>query len=179
MGGLNVQQAAWLVTLLVSVIVVWVFWFVLKNSGDRDENYEEIKKKGYRIRDIYFVILFGMLLAATIFTVRELPYDQPVTFQDSTVVDVDVKAIQFGWEMSQEEFKVNQPYAFHVTSADVNHGFGIYNDQMMLLTQTQAMPDYTNTVYYKFEKPGTYQILCLEYCGVAHHLMVKEITVTN
>jgi heme/copper-type cytochrome/quinol oxidase subunit 2 len=28
----------------------------------------------------------------------------------------------------------------------------------------------------KFEKPGPYQILCLEYCGPLHHLMRASLT---
>lgn len=172
------QQAAWLVTLFVCAIVVLVFWFVIRNSEKRDENYEGIKKKWYQFRNVYFLVLLAVLVGAIFFTTRELPYEKPKGLA-AEPINVDVNAIQFGWEFSKEDLKVNEPYAFQVTSEDVNHGFGIYDENLNLLAQTQAMPGYTNTVYFEFEKPGTYQILCLEYCGSAHHLMVKDIVVVD
>ena len=66
---------------------------------------------------------------------------------------------------------------FDVTSGDVNHGFGIYDDDGHLLAQTQAMPGYTNRLRYRFEKAGVYHVLCMEYCGFAHHLMTTTIHV--
>jgi len=40
-----------------------------------------------------------------------------------------------------------------------------------LLVQTQGMPGYVNKVRYVFRRPGTYRVICLEFCGVAHHDM--------
>jgi cytochrome c oxidase subunit 2 len=48
---------------------------------------------------------------------------------------------------------------------------------MNMLAQVQAMPGYTNSVHYTFDKPGKYKILCMEYCGVAHHSMIANLTV--
>jgi cytochrome c oxidase subunit II len=39
------------------------------------------------------------------------------------------------------------------------------------------MPDYTNRLFYTFNVPGHYYVLCLEYCGVAHHAMNTEFDV--
>jgi cytochrome c oxidase subunit 2 len=47
------------------------------------------------------------------------------------------------------------------------------------VTQTQAMPGYVNKLYHTFTKPGKYQILCMEYCGAAHHFMVTEFEVLS
>ena len=66
---------------------------------------------------------------------------------------------------------------FHVTSKDVNHGFALYDPDMRIVAQTQAMPGYTNVLRYTFNEPGVYRVLCLEYCGVAHHEMTAEIKV--
>jgi cytochrome c oxidase subunit 2 len=46
-----------------------------------------------------------------------------------------------------------------------------------LLLQVQAMPGYVNQVQYTFDTPGTYHVICLEYCGVAHHAMAADFTV--
>src|SRR5690606_16771887 len=127
----------------------------------------------------YATTVITILVVAALGTLRQLPYDQPVYGEAVEPIIVDVKALQFGWDMSQTEFKVGEPVEFHVTSQDVTHGFGIYNEDKTLIAQTQAMPEYTNVVYITFDEPGTYEILCMEYCGLAHHLMIGEITVTE
>jgi cytochrome c oxidase subunit II len=66
---------------------------------------------------------------------------------------------------------------FDVSSKDVNHNFAIYNAAGELIAQVQAMPDYTNRLLYTFNVPGHYYVLCLEYCGVAHHAMNSEFDV--
>ena len=40
------------------------------------------------------------------------------------------------------------------------------------------MPGFTNVIRYTFSEPGTYRILCLEYCGLGHHTMMSRLTVT-
>jgi cytochrome c oxidase subunit 2 len=66
---------------------------------------------------------------------------------------------------------------FDVTSKDVNHNLAIYNSAGELVAQVQAMPDYTNRLFYRFDAPGHYYVLCLEYCGLAHHAMNTEFDV--
>jgi cytochrome c oxidase subunit 2 len=47
------------------------------------------------------------------------------------------------------------------------------------VAQTQSMPGYTNVLRHTFDEPGTYKILCLEYCGLGHHEMSAEINVVK
>ncbi|MFD1038865.1 cytochrome C oxidase subunit II [Virgibacillus byunsanensis] len=171
-----VQTAAWIVSLFFMLIVVAVFGFVAWKSTERRE-YAPIKKKWYKARTFYGVTLVVFFLIITIYTLRELPYDQPIYGESNDPTIVDVEALQFGWNISKTEFKVGEPIEFHVTSADVNHGFGLYDEDMNMVAQTQAMPEYTNKVYITFDEPGTYEILCLEYCGLAHHVMISKIEV--
>ncbi|PXV76312.1 hypothetical protein [Nitrosomonas eutropha] len=79
--------------------------------------------------------------------------------------------------MTPATVKSGQPVEFQVSAADVNHGFGIYDENLVLIAQTQAMPGYTNKLIHTFDKPGKFKILCLEYCGLAHHVMITELTV--
>ncbi|MBS4219204.1 cytochrome C oxidase subunit II [Bacillus sp. FJAT-49711] len=173
-----VQSVAWIVSLVFMLLIAGVFLFVAMNSTKRKE-YEAIKKKWYKARTFYGITLVVLMLVVTIYTLRELPYNQPVYAKGQEPTIVDVEALQFGYKLSTREFKVGETIEFHVTSADVNHGFGIYDVDMNLIAQTQAMPEYTNKVFITFDHPGTYKILCLEYCGLGHHVMVDEITVTN
>jgi cytochrome c oxidase subunit 2 len=64
-----------------------------------------------------------------------------------------------------------------VTSADVNHDFAIYAPDGRIVVQTQAMPGFVNKILYTFDKPGTYKIRCLEYCGLGHDVMAADLTV--
>ncbi|MGH8337220.1 MAG: cytochrome oxidase, partial [Gammaproteobacteria bacterium] len=75
--------------------------------------------------------------------------------------------------------QADSPVEFRVTSSDVNHGFAIYAPDGRIVTQVQAMPGFTNKLVYTFTQPGTYRVMCLEYCGVAHAVMTSEITVVE
>jgi cytochrome c oxidase subunit 2 len=82
------------------------------------------------------------------------------------------------WQLHPAQVESGRPVLFNVTSADVNHGLGIYDQDLRLLTQTQAMPGYVNKLAYTFTQPGIYRLMCLEYCGLAHHGMMGFLEVT-
>ena len=63
--------------------------------------------------------------------------------------------------------------------ADVNHGLGICDPYMRLLVQVKAMPGYTNMIVHTFNRLGTYTILCMALCGLAHHDMNYEFEVVD
>src|SRR5690625_3298126 len=171
-----IQTVAWITSLVFILIIAAVFVWVFLNSSKK-EDYTKVVKKWYKTRKVYGIIVVLLMLVVTIYTLRELPYNEPVYKEGTEVYEVDVEAIQFGWNISETEFQVGDSVEFNVTTPDVTHGFGIYDEDMELIAQTQAMPEYTNTVYMTFDDPGTYTILCLEYCGLGHHLMMAELTV--
>jgi cytochrome c oxidase subunit II len=171
------QHIAWNLTLFFVSVMILTFGFIVARSAGKKADYDPIVKKAYRIRTIFFWVLIVGLLPTAIYTISKNPYSLPASAQSTAPQVVKAVGQQFGWNLSSKEFKVGQPVEFDVTSTDVNHGFGIYDENMHLLAQTQAMPDYTNKLYYTFQKPGTYQILCLEYCGVGHHVMIAKVTV--
>jgi cytochrome c oxidase subunit 2 len=173
---LSVQTVAWVSSLFFMLVVVVVFGIIALKSKERID-YEPIKKKWYKVRTTYGIILVVFMLVVTIYTLRELPYDRPVYGEGINPTIVDVEALQFGFIMSETEFKVGEPIEFHVMSGDVNHGFGIYDEDMILVAQSQAMPGYTNKVYITFDEPGIYEVLCLEYCGLGHHVMMEKFEV--
>ena len=81
------------------------------------------------------------------------------------------------FEIDRNSVRVGELVEFHVTAQDVNHGFAIYKEKTRMVTQTQAMPGYVNRLQVRFTEPGDYELLCLEYCGVAHHDMRAVIHV--
>src|SRR5690606_5274795 len=103
-----VQTAAW-VTSLVFMSLVFIVCGVVAWKSRVKSDYEHIKKKWYKARNFYATTLVTILLVVCIYTLRELPYDLPIyrEAQDPTIVDVE--AVQFGWLMSESEFKVGEP----------------------------------------------------------------------
>lgn len=171
------QIFAWQLTLLLTFALVAVFVFVVLNAG-RKEEYGPIKERGYRLRTRFFWVLLLVATPTVGYTLLDLPY-KAAERAGAEALQVDAVGYQWYWTLSQDEARVGQPVVFNVTSEDVNHGFAIYDEDMQLVAQTQAMPGYRNRLMHVFERPGTYRILCLEYCGVAHHDMDAEFRVLD
>ncbi len=140
----------------------------------------------YRIRSVYFVVILGVAIFALAFTLPMTPYSDKY---EGRKPDLTVKVVgeMWSWTLTPVPgatsaggnltLPVNKVVEFDVSSKDVNHNFGIYNSAGELVAQVQAMPDYTNRLFHRFNVPGHYYVLCLEYCGVAHHAMNTEFDV--
>jgi cytochrome c oxidase subunit 2 len=62
---------------------------------------------------------------------------------------------------------------FFVTSEDVTHGFFIeHHDANLML-----LPGQIASASVRFNRPGTYHIICHEYCGPGHQTMYAAIIV--
>jgi cytochrome c oxidase subunit 2 len=70
-----------------------------------------------------------------------------------------------------------KPVVFIMTSVDVNHDFGAYDELGTLLFQYQVSPDYVSVFTYEFNQPETIVVKCLEYCGPGHWVMVSSFNV--
>lgn len=171
-----IQVVVWFTSLFFILAIAGVFLWVARSSKQSEE-YTPIVKKWYKARRVYGTLLVILMLAVTFYTLRELPFNKPAAVATADVIEVDAEALQFGFILDQSEFNVGDTVKFNVTTQDVTHGFGVYNPDMELIGQTQAMPEYTNSFYLTFDDQGTYTVLCLEYCGMGHHLMKAEIEV--
>lgn len=183
---LSIQSTASTLSIIGTLVVISVVIFVFLNSTQYEDK-DTAKKKVYKVRAQYF---FGLVIVAIVLlfvTLRMLPFPQ---FQDDPEAHITVIAKQWFWEMkhgtpdSEEPSKfgsidvpVDKVVAFHVTSGDVTHNFGVYTHDGTLITQVQAMPGYTHEILHKFTTPGEYHILCLEYCGVPHGIMMGKLIV--
>jgi cytochrome c oxidase subunit II len=176
------QQLAWLLSLALMMLVALGFTFVALRSGRRADDYKPVQVRAYRIRARLFWVLVLVLGPAMIYSLLDLPYGASHAHANASGAQplvIEGKGYQWRWELSRNHVPLGQSVEFHVTSADINHGFAIYDPEMHLVAQTQAMPGYTNKLNYTFSKAGTYKVLCLEYCGIAHHNMITEIKVGN
>lgn len=173
------QEIAWLTTIGVWLFLIAVFAFVALNARQAVA-YGPVQARWHRLRSFWFWILALIGLAATVATLMRLPYPLVGAGTPSAAVSrtIEAKGYQWYWELEETEARVGETVEFVVTSGDVNHGFGLYDDGDRMVIQAQAMPGYQNRIRYTFDKPGIYRVLCLEYCGLAHHDMTAEIVVT-
>jgi cytochrome c oxidase subunit 2 len=174
------QQIAWLLSLALMILVASGFTFVALRSGRRADDYAPIQIRAYGLRTRLFWALVLVLVPAMIYNLVDLPYGTSLARANASgapPVVIEARGFQWRWELSRNHVPIGQPVEFRVTSEDINHGFAIYDPEMHLVAQTQAMPGYTNKLNYTFSKTGTYKVLCLEYCGIAHHNMITEIKV--
>ena len=172
------QSLAWLLSLALMSALLIGFLLVALRARERVEDHAPLVTRAYRIRTALF---WGMLLFITpamLVSLLDLPYaNAAIQHRNTTAQVIDVLGQQWSWTLSHSAAEVGVPVEFRVTSSDVNHGLGIYDDDMRLVTQTMAMPGYVNTLRHTFTRPGTYKLLCLEYCGLVHHNMIAELQV--
>ena len=155
-------------------LVALAFLYVIAKSGKHADS-THVQKKAYAIRSWWFLALVVLGIGVTWVSLEQFPI--PDQHAQSHAQVVDAVARQWSWDLSQNRFTSGVPVEFRVTSVDVNHGFAIYDPGGRIVTQTQAMPGFTNRLVLTFDKPGKYRVLCLEYCGLAHHAMVAEFEV--
>ncbi len=173
-----VQQFVWLVSIAAMALVGVGFLFASRSRG-REEDFPALQARAYRLRGRLFWILALVLTPVMIGTLFFLPYPKSASAGNSGAVQVvQVNGQMWVWLLDKNTVVQGQPVEFRVNSKDVNHGFGIYDPDMALVAQVQAMPGHENVLRHTFTRPGTYKILCLEYCGTAHHGMAGSFTVS-
>lgn len=174
---------------LALLVVLGYFYFVLttRQPAEGEAYYQAVG----RLRAPLFVLMLLVLGTLFAFTIPRVPY--PKGQIPAAVVHVVSKQFQFALSnqpiRTEEEFNramgqlVRVPQGqwveFRVTSLDVNHGFAVYAPSNKLVGQTQAMPGYVNRLFLQLDEPGTYTVLCLEYCGPSHHIMRASFEVVE
>ena len=85
------------------------------------------------------------------------------------------------WNFLPDKLEVpaGSEVTFYVTARDVIHGIKIPGTNVNMM----ALPGQVSTLRATFDKPGTYNYVCHEYCGyvagapIGHHTMYGQITV--
>ncbi len=154
---------------VVSVLIVLAVW---RSTRSRARGADTARLA--RLETSFLGIAMGLLLALLFATIFFAPYGESAGAGKQVV---RVSGFQFGWTIEPQVVKANVPVEFQLTALDVNHGFGLYDPGGRLLGSVQAMPGYENKLTVTLETAGTYTIACLEYCGLSHHLMMRELTV--
>ena len=167
------QDTIWTLTLLGVGFIALVFAYVVANAG---KPAGAARGPFAAIQKWWFALLLIAFAVGTWATLRQFPIP-PQHGELAAAQTVHVTGHMWRWEIEPETVQAGSPVEIRVTSADVNHGFGLYAPDGHMVTQTQAMPKYVNKILYTFDAPGTYTVHCLEYCGVGHAPMKASMEV--
>lgn len=175
---MTLQNGIWLIALVgVGLLALGFILIIVQAKTPADD---EARRKSTHTSHVLQAWAFGVLLVVFVVgswaTLHKLPIPPQHQALNAKQV-VNVVGHQWFWQIKPSTLQTGSTVEFRVTSADVNHGFAIYAPDGRIVTQTQAMPGYTNKLLYTFEQPGTYTVQCLEYCGLGHAPMRAELTV--
>ena len=81
------------------------------------------------------------------------------------------------WEFDPENVTLpaGATVDFYISTRDVTHGAILLGTDLNLM----VVPGVVNYARVKFAKPGTYQMLCHEYCGTGHDRMTTKLHVVD
>jgi cytochrome c oxidase subunit II len=123
---------------------------------------------------IVVIVFLVVLLGATIFSV---PYFGNA--KSNAAQQLHITGRQFAWTINPPRVRAGVSTYVELDAADVNHALGIYDPGDTLIKQVNVLPGVTQDFNITFDKPGTYTLRCLEFCGVDHHLMENKLEVTR
>jgi cytochrome c oxidase subunit II len=88
--------------------------------------------------------------------------------------DVYLEASQFQWRPVLE-LQRGETYRFLISAFDVQHGFSLQPDNVNF----QVIPELITGLEMTPNEAGEYTIVCNEFCGLGHHVMVGRIIVVD
>jgi cytochrome c oxidase subunit II len=135
--------------------------------------------------------LIPLLLVVVLFVVTIQAQNKSLEKSARPALEVDVLAFQWSWRFAYEGqgvevvgapgrvpelvVPVGQPVRIRLRSADVVHSFYVPRT----LFKRQAIPGRTTEFDLTFEKVGTYQGHCVQFCGLAHDDMLFRVRVVS
>lgn len=183
-------------TLAMTIFLFWaallaaLFVFVARSGRSPDELPVAAYKR------VRVIVLLGLTSAAVVVLLLTLPITPYPA--DGVVPDrvVYVSGKQFAFKLSDQPIsradamddevflsikpiRAGDLVEFRISTADVTHGFSIYDLAGRVQTQTQAMPQYVNRLRYRFPQSGVYHVLCFELCGIGHPTMRAQLQVED
>src|SRR5690625_5174160 len=78
-----------------------------------------------------------------------------------------------GYSVQKVRIPKGSSVLFQISSTDVVHGFNVAGTNANMMVE----PGHISRDEVKLNSPGTYTIVCNEYCGIGHHQMFAELEV--
>jgi cytochrome c oxidase subunit 2 len=165
-----VITVAYVIAVVIGVVIAIAIWLSTQRRDGETEDAGRFARRETTWLVVVVLALFALLMA----TIFYVPYGDTAGPGKQVV---RVSGVQFAWAIEPNTVQAGVPVEFLATTPDVNHGFGVYLNGVLQF-QVQVIPGKTQKVVHTFSKPGTYEVLCLEFCGAQHHLMTSTFEVT-
>jgi cytochrome c oxidase subunit 2 len=88
--------------------------------------------------------------------------------------DIYMAAMTFTW-MPVLKLQKDVQYTLHLSALDVNHGFSLFP----INVNFQVVPGYDYGLRVTPNIAGDFRIICNEFCGIGHHVMVGKVIVED
>lgn len=134
------------------------------------------------LEGIWLTFAFIFFVVVNLASLKFIPWASAATAgTGEPEVHVDFTAQSWAYDISTRQIEAGKPVRFSGRSSDAQHGFAVYHPDGRMLFTMLMMPNTAKptSVVYTFKDPGKYKVRCLEYCGVAHHVMQDELTVVK
>lgn len=163
------------ITYSIAVVIGCIIAVNVWRSTKGERKYLDQERAKHREHG-WLAIVVAFLVTTLLLTIFLVP------FGESTQADaqkVNVVSQQFAFQVTPAKVKAGTQVEFTLTSRDTTHGFGVEYPTGGVAFQAQVVPEHTQRVRWTFKEAGIYPIVCLEYCGVSHHIMLSQIEVTS
>lgn len=125
------------------------------------------------------VFVFGVELPSPIGRINPTEIDQSefaetgVRHMGGNQYTVYMIAQMWVYQPSEVRVPTGAEVTFYITSKDISHGIIIEQHDVNLMLLPGQIAQATTT----FRRPGTYRMICHEYCGTGHQGMIGKIVV--
>ncbi len=127
---------------------------------------------------IWFGVLILVFLVFNAVTLSPLvPWQKWLLWSHPTPdkrVSIEIENYEIHLPPEGIEVRVGEFVEFVATSGDVTYGFGVFRLDSTMVFQMQVMPGHENSILWKFDTPGTYDVRSTEYSGPRHPEMFIE-----
>ncbi|MHA2250035.1 MAG: hypothetical protein ACXAD7_06720 [Candidatus Kariarchaeaceae archaeon] len=167
----------------LTAIIIGAVWLARRAT---DKSNAQAEEKLENFEPLFFKIMIGVLILAAFFSLvvpafvgDGLPHYR--VNDEGEVVTVTASQYAFSITYNGAAVSAANPletgvtYVFELRTTDTTHGFGLYDPDGVLLMQAQIVPGYTTNLVHTFDDAGTYNVRCMEYCGISHHTMEYPI----
>ncbi|MEH7236515.1 cytochrome c oxidase subunit II [Bacillus sp. JJ1562] len=104
------------------------------------------------------------------------PFDNPgLVHIGGNKYELNLVAEAFAYTPNTIQIPKGAEVKINVVTKDVVHGFAIAGTNVNMMVEPGYISSYTQT----FSKTGEFLVLCNEYCGAGHHLMMSKVEVTE
>ncbi len=126
---------------------------------------------------VWLIVLIVVALAVNVITLTPLvPWQEWLLWSHPAPAQhFDIAIADYRFQLPpQMEVRAGEYVEFTATSGDVTYGFGVFRQDGTMVFQMQVVPGHENSIIWKFDTPGTYDVRSTEYSGPRHPEMFVE-----